>query len=323
MTEDPLLQVEDLRVEFVSRDAWGRRRRVVQAVRGVNLEVRRGETLGLVGESGCGKSTLARSVVRLIQPSAGRIQVAGEDWTHPPERWLRPRRTRMQMVFQDPFSSLNPRMRVGEALLEPLQIHRRGTPAERPGLVARMLEQVGLHPDDAKRYPHEFSGGQRQRIGIARALILEPDLLVADEAVSALDVSIQAQILNLLADLQRDRGFAMLFISHDLRVVDQVCDRVAVMYLGRIVEQGPPSRVFEQPRHPYTQALLSAVPQPDPEDRRERILLQGEPPDPAAPPPGCAFAPRCPRARERCHRDDPRLQDDSHPDPAACWFPLG
>lgn len=297
---------------------------VVQAVRGVDLVVSQAETVGLVGESGCGKSSLARAAVRLVPVASGRIYVLGRDWTHLSERALRPLRPQAQMVFQDPFSSLNPRMRVGTMLRELLDVHRRGTPQRRAEAVAAILEQVGLHPDDARKFPHQFSGGQRQRIGLARALILEPKLLIADEATSALDVSVQAQVLNLLAELKASRGFAMLFISHDLRVVEQVADRVAVMYLGRIVELGPPEAVLLRPRHPYTQALAAAVPcldaVRDTAASRVRIQLSGEPPSPLRPPAGCAFAPRCAYATGICHERDPDL--DGAPQAVACHHPL-
>lgn len=318
-----VLEVRGLDVRYPRRDGLGRVRGFVHAVRGVDLDLRPGETAGLVGESGCGKSTIARAVLRLVPIHGGRVSILGRDWTALPERRLRPLRPDAQMIFQDPFSSLNPRMRIGEALAEPLRVHRRGDARARAERVAELLTQVGLHPDDARKYPHEFSGGQRQRIGIARAVILEPKLLIADEAVSALDVSIQAQVLNLLSDLQRERGFAMLFISHDLRIVERICDTVHVMYLGRIVESGSPDTMFSVPRHPYTEALLSAVPRVDPEARRARIVLAGEPPDPVAPPPGCAFAPRCRRAAEVCRSALPEL-DQAAPGRSrvACRFPL-
>ncbi len=302
-----ILRVRDLDVRFPVRDGLGRRRGFVHAVRGVDLDLAPGETAGLVGESGCGKSTLARAVLRLVPVHAGEVSILGRPWTGLAERALRPLRPAAQMIFQDPFSSLSPRMRIGDALAEPLAVHRRGNERSRRARVAELLTQVGLHPDDARRYPHEFSGGQRQRIGIARAVILEPKLLVADEAVSALDVSIQAQVLNLLADLQAAQGFSMLFISHDLRIVERICDTVHVMYLGRIVESGRPAELFEHPRHPYTEALLSAVPRVDPAARRPRIVLGGEPPNPAAPPPGCAFAPRCRLAEPACRETLPEL----------------
>ena len=317
---DTVLDIQNLIVHFSQRTAWGRVRNVVQAVRGVDLAVGKGEIVGLVGESGCGKSTLAKAVVKLVAPTAGRIAVNGVDWTALSERRLRPLRPQVQMVFQDPYGSLNPRLRIGAALAEPLAIHRVGSPADRRAQVVSMLERVGLHPDDAQKYPHEFSGGQRQRIGIARALMLGPSLLLADEAVSALDVSVQAQILNLLLDLQSDHGHSLLFISHDLRVVERIADRAAVMYLGKIVELAPAENLFRMPRHPYTRALASAVPVLDPQQRRKRILLEGEPPSPTNPPSGCGFRLRCPFASERCANEEPMLQGDTHR--FACHHPL-
>lgn len=320
----PVLEVEDLAVHFPITSPWGRRVGAVEAVRGVDFDLSPGETVGLVGESGCGKSTLARAVVRLVPATHGRVRVAGREWTGAPERKLRPWRADAQMVFQDPFSSLNPRMRVGEILGEPLRVHGRGDRGARRREVRELLRQVGLHADDAAKYPHEFSGGQRQRIGIARAIALRPKVLLADEAVSALDVSVQAQVLNLLLDLQAEHRFAMLFISHDLRVVEQVSDRVLVMYLGRIVEEGTPAEIFGSPRHPYTRALVDAVPLPDPERQREHIKLAGEPPSPSDPPSGCAFRLRCPRASEICAGEIPQLEPvaGSPGHRYACYHPL-
>ena len=287
---------------FVTRDG------LVRAVDDVSLTLAPGETLGLVGESGCGKSTLARTVVRLLDPTAGRLEFDGRDVTRVRGRALRNLRRELQIVFQDPFASLNPRMRVGQIVSQPLRVHGR----YRPGGEARvreLLELVGLDPATVDRFPHEFSGGQRQRIGIARALALEPRVLVLDEPVSALDVSVQAQIVALLHRLQRDLGLAYLFISHDLAVVRQLAHRVAVMYLGRIVESGPRDVVFGAATHPYTQALLSAVPIPDPVGRasRRRIVLEGDPADPARLPSGCRFRTRCWKATERCASEDPEL----------------
>lgn len=296
-----LLRLEGLTKTFRTR------RGAVRAVNGLDLEVRAGETLGLVGESGCGKSTTGRMLVRLLDPTAGRITFDGEDITRLSQREMRPLRRDLQIVFQDPFASLNPRHTVGSIVAEPLRVQGERDPRPR---VQEMLEYVGLGAEHLDRYPHEFSGGQAQRIGIARALVTGPRLVVADEPVSALDVSIQAQIVNLLAALQRRLGLAYVFIAHDLAVVRHVCDRIAVMYLGRIVETGARDVVYSAPAHPYTRALLSAIPLPDPvaERARERIVLRGDPPSPSAPPAGCPFHPRCFKAQERCRTDLPSLK---------------
>ena len=268
----------------------------VVAVAGVSFAIERGESLGLVGESGCGKSTLGRAILRLVEPDRGTIRVDGTELTALRPEPLRVFRRHAQMIFQDPYASLNPRMSIGEIVAEPLVVHDLGGDAKaRRERVASLLSQVGLSPDAATRRPHEFSGGQRQRIGIARALASDPKLVVADEPLSALDVSIQAQIVNLLAQEKKARGLSLLFISHDLKMVRHLCDRVLVMYLGRVVESGLPRTLFTTPRHPYTRALLDAVPVPDPERSFKRLPLLGEPPSPASPPPGCAFHPRCPR----------------------------
>jgi oligopeptide transport system ATP-binding protein len=301
MTE-PLLQVAGLKKYFAS---GGRNAPPVRAVDDVSFEIEEGQTLGLVGESGCGKSTTGRSVLRLIEPSAGSVRFMGEELTGLSASRLRAARRHMQMVFQDPFASLNPRMTIGEVLEEPLIVHRLFDRAARKRKVAEILDVVGLSQSYASRHPHEFSGGQRQRVGIARAIITRPKLVVADEAVSALDVSIQAQILNLLKDLQQEFGLTYLFVSHDLAVIRHVSDRIGVMYLGRMVEYGSCAEVYGAPKHPYTQALLSAIPREHPAQVRQRIVLQGNIPNPAAPPAGCHFHPRCPSCMEICKTEAP------------------
>ena len=293
----------------------------VHAVESVSLEIEKGETLGLVGESGCGKSTLGKTVLRLHEPTSGSIKFDGKDITAVPQRELRPLRRHMQMIFQDPAASLNPRMSVGAAIAEPLEIHAlAGTAAERGTRVQELLAKVGLPPDAATRYPHEFSGGQKQRVGIARALACKPQFVVCDEPISALDVSIQAQIVNLLEDLQEAEQLTYLFVSHDLKIVQHICDRVAVMYLGRIVELAEAKALYRTPKHPYTQALLSAVPRIDPAARKDRIILQGDVPSPLAPPPGCPFHPRCPvkDKPEACFKELPKLRVLSNGSQAAC-----
>ncbi|MCC6318962.1 MAG: ATP-binding cassette domain-containing protein [Gemmatimonadaceae bacterium] len=290
----PLLSVRNLAMHFPVRSGlFGRTTGVVRAVDGVSLDVFAGETLGVVGESGCGKTTLGRSILRLIEPTAGTIEFDGVDFRALKGAALRRMRRHLQIIFQDPFSSLNPRLTVGTTIREGLLVHRIAEGADADARVARLLDEVGLQPAYATRYPHEFSGGQRQRIGIARALAVEPRLIVCDEPVSALDVSVQAQVINLLKDLQRDRGLAYLFIAHDLSVVEHMADRVAVMYLGRVMELARAADLYREPLMPYTQALLSAVPVPDPERSRTRIVLAGDPPSPANPPSGCVFHPRC------------------------------
>ncbi|MGD1032569.1 MAG: dipeptide ABC transporter ATP-binding protein [Opitutaceae bacterium] len=307
----PILELEGLKTYFPVYRGLLRRRRVgeVKAVDGVTLSLGKSEVLGLVGESGCGKSTLARTVLQLIPPTAGRVILDGRDLTGASARELKASRRDLQMVFQDPYGSLNPRLSVFETLAEPLRVHRVCPPSEVAARVASLMRRVGLSPRFVAKYPHEFSGGQRQRIAIARALALEPKVIVADEPVSALDVSIQAQILNLLAELTREMRLSLIFIAHDLSVVKHISDRIAVMYLGKIVELGTAEDVIERPVHPYTRALISAIPRPDPdfERNRQRIVLPGDPPSPVNPPSGCAFHPRCPYAQEKCKASVPPL----------------
>jgi oligopeptide/dipeptide ABC transporter ATP-binding protein len=325
---EPLVVVQDLVKHFPVTRGIVRRRQVgvVRAVDGVSFRLRRGETLALVGESGCGKSTVARALLRLVEPTSGSVTFAGEELTAAPPERLRQLRREMQLVFQDPYASLNPRLTVSATLTEPFSIHQ--LPVD--GRVPELLDLVGLAPEHAGRYPHELSGGQRQRVGLARALALGPRLVVCDEPVSSLDVSIQAQILNLLEDLQERLGLAYLFITHDIAVVRHVAGRVAVMYLGSMVEEAATDDLFESPSHPYTQALLSAVPVPDPRRERARrpILLTGDVPSPLDPPRGCRFHPRCPRfanqltdaERQRCREEPPALVDRGQGHPAACHY---
>jgi oligopeptide/dipeptide ABC transporter ATP-binding protein len=317
---DVLMRADGIVKQFAGR---GRSHAVVRAVDGVSLEVRAGETLGIVGESGCGKSTLGQCLTRLIEPTDGRIEFEGTDISRLSRRELRPIRQRLQMIFQDPYSSLNPRVRVGDIVAEPLRIHRLGDRAAIRRRVSDLLERVGLDPGLAGRYPHEFSGGQRQRIGIARALALNPSLVIADEPVSALDVSVQAQVLNLLAELQADLGLTYVFIAHDLGVVEHVSDRVAVMYLGEVVEIADAGELYAAPAHPYTEALLSAIPGVAGAEAhpRERIVLGGDVPSPIDKPTGCAFHPRCPIATGVCRTEHPVLVPLGPTREVACHHP--
>ncbi|HMO44706.1 MAG TPA: dipeptide ABC transporter ATP-binding protein [Rubrivivax sp.] len=319
----PLLQVKNLKKRFPIRG--GLLRRVVDhvhAVDGVSFDLAAGETLGLVGESGCGKSTTGRCVLRLIEPTAGEVRFEGREVGAMAPEQLRALRRDMQIIFQDPFASLNPRLTVGAIVGEGLVIHKLAkNPREIGERVAQLLQTVGLSADHMRRYPHEFSGGQRQRIGIARALAVNPKLVVCDEAVSALDVSIQAQVINLLEDLRAQFNLSYVFIAHDLSVVEHISHRVAVMYLGRIVELAPSRQLYAAPKHPYTEALLSAVPIPDPSIQRKRIVLEGDVPSPIHPPRGCHFHPRCPRAQARCREESPQLRELAPGHVAACHFP--
>ena len=320
----PLVEVEDLAVHYtVQGEGWLlRQRHLLRAVDGVSFTIRPGETLGLVGESGCGKSTTGRAILRLERPTAGRIRFQGQEIGDLPEEKLRPLRRKMQIVFQDPFASLNPRLTIGQIIAEPLSVHHLYEGRKRQDRIAELLSMVELSPEHIQRYPHEFSGGQRQRIGIARAIAVEPSFIVLDEPVSALDVSIQAQILRLLSDLQQRLNLSYLFIAHDLAVVGQMSDRVAVMYLGKIVELADRDALYQRPHHPYTQALFSAVPIPDPAEarRRSRLVLGGEVPSPINPPSGCRFHPRCPLAQEVCRRAEPPLRPVAPGHQVACHF---
>jgi oligopeptide transport system ATP-binding protein len=323
MEPTPLLRVENLVKRFPIRSGvLSRVTDNVHAVDGVSLHIEAGETLGLVGESGCGKSTTGRCILRLIEPSAGEIWFEGRNVTHLDKTAQRALTRDMQIIFQDPFASLDPRMNIGRIVGEALVIHRLArTARERQDRVVQLLETVGLHPDHMRRFPHEFSGGQRQRIGIARALAVNPKLIICDEPVSALDVSIQAQVINLLEDLQQQLNLTYLFIAHDLSVVEHISRRVAVMYLGRIVEIAPSRALYATPKHPYTEALLSAVPIPDPTVQRKRIVLKGDVPNPIHPPAGCHFHPRCPRAEARCRSEAPVLRALGPGQQVACHFP--
>jgi oligopeptide transport system ATP-binding protein len=322
---DPLLTVSDLKVWFpVASGVMQRTVGHVHAVDGVDLEIRAGETLGLVGESGCGKSTLGRAAIRLLKPTGGTVHFKGEDITSIRGEHLRALRREMAMIFQDPYASLDPRQTVGDIIGEPIDVHGLAKGKERQDRIRELLRVVGMNPRFADRYPHEFSGGQRQRIGIARALAVEPTFIVCDEPISALDVSIQAQIINLLENLQSKFKLTYLFIAHDLSVVKHISNRVAVMYLGKIMELAPGQQLYRRPRHPYTGSLLSAIPIPDPkvELQRKRLILQGDVASPVNPPSGCRFRTRCPRAREHCAEEIPPLESFGSEHKAACFYPL-
>lgn len=316
MTQQTLVEVKELKKHFPAA-----RKQIVHAVDGVSFSIRRGETLGLVGESGCGKTTVGRLLLRLIEPTAGEISFDGQNLSEIRRKELRELRRRMQIIFQDPYSSLNPRMKVGEIIAEPLVVHDVGNKTERRERVAELLRVVGLDLDYANRYPHQFSGGQRQRISIARALALNPDFIVADEPVSALDVSVQAQVVNLLQDLQEQFGLTYLFISHGLAVVKHISSRVGVMYLGKLVELAEADEIYSNPLHPYTQALLAAIPVPDPDAEKRRVeRLSGDVPTPLNPPPGCRFQTRCPHAMERCKMEEPQFAEITPGHFAACFL---
>jgi oligopeptide/dipeptide ABC transporter ATP-binding protein len=314
-----LIQVKDLKKYFYKEGLFSTERRPIRAVDGISFSIRTGETLGLVGESGCGKTTAGKSILRLIEPTSGQIFFKGRDILGLNREAMRKLRPQMQFIFQDPYESLNPRMKVGEIVGEGLEVHRLAQGEEKNRKVSNLLEKVGLHPQDARRYPHEFSGGQRQRIGIARAISLDPELIVADEPVSALDVSIQAQILNLLKDLRDQLGLTYLFISHDLRIVKHISDRIAVMYMGKMIETAKSEDLFKRPLHPYTQVLLKAIPKLEPSPKREKAPLREEQ-HPLPLDQGCLFQPRCPHSRQRCQTEEPHLLDEGEDHLVACHF---
>ncbi|MEM3112638.1 MAG: dipeptide ABC transporter ATP-binding protein [Candidatus Anstonellales archaeon] len=318
-----ILQVRDLKKYFpVRKGIFSKTVGWIQAVDGISFNLSSGKTLGLVGESGCGKTTVGRCILRLIEPDSGEVIFDGENLLRMDKESLRKVRAKIQIIFQDPYSSLNPRMTVGEIIAEPIKNHTSASKGEIRDRVVYLMEKVGLHPEQSRRFPHEFSGGQRQRIGIARALALNPKLIICDEPVSALDVSIQAQVINLLVKLQEETGLSYLFIAHDLSVVEHISDRVAVMYLGKIVELAQDVALYTSPKHPYTQALLSAVPIPNPKMKKQRILLQGEIPSPINLPEGCRFYPRCPYRKNFCREIEPELKDVGNNHWVSCHFPL-
>ncbi len=318
---DTLLSVENLEVHFpIKKGLLSRTAGYVYAVDGVSFTLGKGETLGIVGESGCGKTTTGLAVIRLIEPTAGNVRFGDTDITALKTSELRTLKRQIQIIFQDPYSSLNPRMTVNHILRDPMEIHNVYPGAERTERIAYLLEKVGLRPEQGRRYPHEFSGGQRQRIGIARALALNPQVIIGDEPVSALDVSIQAQIINLLIDLQQEFHLSYIIIAHDLAVVEHICDRIAVMYLGKVVELAAYNNVYTDPKHPYTRALLSAIPVADPRAKKERLVLKGDVPSPINPPSGCAFHPRCPHRMDVCDKEAPVLKDIGGHHEVACYL---